>query len=43
MRKVYLNDAKKYTDEPWMLESTLEQLDKLRAYLEHPPLKNLPV
>ncbi|MDD5323061.1 MAG: TRAFs-binding domain-containing protein [Methylococcales bacterium] len=39
----YLNDAKEYADEPWMLESTLEQLEKLRAYLEHSPLKNLPV
>jgi hypothetical protein len=38
----YLNDAKQYADEPWMLESTLEQLEKLRAYLEHSPLKNLP-
>jgi len=39
----YLNDAKEYADEPWMLESTFEQLEKLRAYLEHSPLKNLPV
>jgi len=39
----YLDDAKEYADEPWMLESTLEQLEKLRAYLEHSPLKDLPV
>lgn len=39
----YLNDAKEYADEPWMLESTLEQLEKLQVYLDHSPLKNLPV
>ena len=39
----YLDDAKKYADEPWMLESTQEQLNKLRVYLEQSPLKNLPV
>ncbi|PPK73914.1 uncharacterized protein DUF4071 [Methylobacter tundripaludum] len=39
----YRNDAKEYADEPWMLESTQEQLEKLQVYLEHSPLKNLPV
>jgi hypothetical protein len=39
----YLEEAKKYADETWMLETTHDQLDKLRAYLEHSPLKNLPV
>ena len=41
--KKYLNDAKKYADESWMVDSTLEQLEKLKAYLENSPLKNLPV
>lgn len=39
----YLNDATQYADETWMMESTQEQLEKLRAYLEQSPLKNLPV
>jgi hypothetical protein len=39
----YLDDAKNYAGEPWMLESTQEQLAKLRAYIVHSPLKNLPV
>lgn len=41
--KNYLNAAKEYADESWMLDSTLEQLEKLKAYLENSPLKNLPV
>jgi hypothetical protein len=39
----YLNAAKEYADESWMLDSTQEQLKKLKAYLENSPLKNLPV
>ncbi len=39
----YLEEAKKYADESWMLDSTQEQLKKLKAYLENSPLKNLPV
>jgi len=37
----YLEEAKKYADESWMLDSTQEQLGKLKAYLENSPLKNL--
>lgn len=38
----YLNEAKPFADGSWMLDSTQEQLEKLRVYLEHSPLQNLP-
>ncbi len=40
----YMNEAIKYADEAgWWTDSTREQMEKLRDYLEHSPLKNLPV
>lgn len=39
--KKYLEDAKEYADESWMLKTTLEQLEKLQGYLDNSPLKNL--
>jgi hypothetical protein len=41
--KKYLEEAEKYADGTWMLKSTLEQLEKLRPYLESSPIKNLAV